>query len=719
MERNLLCSLWSICLLLLITPAMAQQHTVPDKTTPGLVTTRAAGSPGRAPGVHSPARPVHPGFPTMHPTPQMAGGQRGGGPANDEACDAPVDALAIGSALDWSGTLAGANEDFGAPAVWQAFTITECAVVALDWCGSSDHDPSNVLLMDGSCESLPDNVYWPAYPFPECGDGNPITTFHGLAPGTYFVLIRDFAGSAGTYSIHVSASACPPPPPNDEACDVAPEALATGSSLTWNGTMAGASDTEGMGMNTVWEAFTLAECADVTFNWCGSSTDALAYSFGLVTGDCDDPDNWNMFYTSWSLTDCGDGNILTTAYGLQPGTYHVMIYAGPIDTYTAEVSAVTCAPPPANDHCGDVEAQALAIGDTLTFTGQVSSATADGDFGPDFPGGQTIHTVWHAFTTTECANITVSYCGMDDPYWTYFTFLSTFCPVDSAFIPGSYDWQQCSNSGVTIQYWDLPAGTYYLSVGDIDGYDWPYTVEVHATACGPYCAAWALNTFAFYEKISQVTFAGIDHSSTLGIGYESFLEDTAHVQRGGTYPITINLSNGYDGDQVLAWIDLDGDNVFQDDELVFSSELSAGPFSGTVTIPWDAAIGSTRLRVRMHDAGHPDWANDAPCGMASYGQVEDYTVLIDVGTGLAEPVQDRLGVMPNPATDHLAITFTSTARPLHLLMCDATGRVVLEQPVAGTSGPLLLDLGSLERGLYVVQVSFADGTQAVERVVKE
>lgn len=665
------------------------------------------------------ARPGHPGFRALHHAPQAAGGQRGGAPPNDEPCDAPVDALAVGGSVDWSGSLAGAtdSEGLGAPSVWQAFTITECADVTLDWCGSTDYDPSDVLIADGDCDALPNNVYWPASPFSECEDGNLVINFYGLPPGNYFVLVRDFAESGGTYSIHASASACSPPPPNDEACDVTPDVLAVGSSVTWNGTMVGATDQEGFGMNTVWEAFTLAECADVTFDWCGSTSEWMTSSFTLVTGDCDDPDNWNMFNPSMSLTDCGDGALLTTAYGLQAGTYYVVIYAGATDTYTAEVSAVSCAPPPANDHCGDVVPQALSIGGSLAFTGHVSSATADGDFGPDFPWDQTVHTVWHAFTTTECANITVSYCGMEQPYFSAWIFLATACPAGADNMLGSYDWEQCADGNMTVMFWDLPAGTYYLPVGDQGGYDWPYSIEVQASACGPYCAAWALSTIVNYEKISEVSFAGIDRSSTSGLGYEDFLQDTAQVVRGGSYPITIALSNGYEGDQVLAWIDFDGDEVFQEDELVFSSEVGAGPYTGTVTIPADATIGNTRMRLRMHDAGHPDWANDAPCGMADYGQVEDYTVRIDLGTGIAEAVQGRFTAMPNPANDHLSIVFASGTHPAQLTLVDATGRVVLEQIV--TSGPVHLDLAGMDHGLYVVHVRFSDGTLAVERVVKE
>lgn len=721
MKRSYLYPLLIACALLLSAQAMAQGSAPPVKTAHGLVATRPNGAMLRPHAGHSLGLPGHPALAPTHHAPPATGSQRGSAPPNNECTGAlPLDVVALADCgtLDVTGDNSQATlstdpmtcdeSNAGFQDVWYSFNsgthtqvqaaigmirMADCVLEAQEGCGG------NIV-------------------------GCTIGTVLILAvnPNTDYVLRvasnTDF-GNGGAFTICVSSVSDSPPPPNDEICDVVPQALVVGNSLTWNGTMAGATDQEGLGVNTVWEAFTLDECADVTFNFCGSSSQWITSSFTLVTGDCDDPDNWDMFNASTSLTDCGDGTLLTTAYGLQAGTYYVVIYAEPTDTYTAEVSAATCAPPPANDHCGDVVPEALPIGGSLTFTGHVSSATADGDYGPDFPGDQTVHTVWHAFTTTECANITVSYCGMEHPYSSAWIFLSTSCPVGADFIPGSFDSEQCADGNMTVMFWDLPAGTYYLPLGDQGGYDWPYTVEVRATACGPYCAAWALDAAPYFEKISRVSFAGIDRSSSSGVGYESFLQDTAHVVRGGSYPITVELSHGYYGDQVLAWIDSNGDDVFQAEEQVLATALSAGPYTGTITIPADAAIGNTRMRLRMHDAGHPNWANAAPCGMADYGQVEDYTVLIDVGSGVRETVQDRFAAMPNPATDQLALTFVQGARPLQVIMNDATGRTVLNESVATGNGPVLMDLGGMERGLYLVQVRFADGTQAVERVVKE
>lgn len=227
-----------------------------------------------------------------------------------------------------------------------------------------------------------------------------------------------------------------------------------------------------------------------------------------------------------------------------------------------------------------------------------------------------------------------------------------------------------------------------------------------------------MNTIAFYEKISQVSFGGVERPSTLGLGYESFLEDTAHVVRGGSYPITVTLSNGYPGDQVLGWIDFNGDNMFQSEELVLSTELSAGPYTDTIIIPANAVIGTTRMRIRMHDAGHPDWANDQPCGMATFGQVEDYSVNIGLAQGIHATAPDRFTLTPNPATDQVTIAFGTGTSPVRLALHDATGRTLYEKAVRATNGTITMDLGHMASGLYLLQATYTDGTQTVQRLMK-
>lgn len=201
-------------------------------------------------------------------------------------------------------------------------------------------------------------------------------------------------------------------------------------------------------------------------------------------------------------------------------------------------------------------------------------------------------------------------------------------------------------SGVTYQWQSSPDGTTWTNItgatsstytttltaqtryrcnvtcGGNTGTSAPVTVNLTPPS-GCYCAAGATSTA--FEKISNVTFNTINNNSTSTAGYENFLTVSTQVIKGQVLPISVSLASGFSTDQVFVWIDFNQNGSFSDaGELVYTSAQGVGPHVGNVTIPATALTGSTRMRVRMHDASLG--ANSTPCGNSTYGQVEDYTV---------------------------------------------------------------------------------------------
>ena len=143
-----------------------------------------------------------------------------------------------------------------------------------------------------------------------------------------------------------------------------------------------------------------------------------------------------------------------------------------------------------------------------------------------------------------------------------------------------------------------------------------------------YCAARGL-FLTGGEKISNVTFANINNSSTSVAEYENFTTVSSGVTPSNTYNLSVTLANSYSGDKVYCWIDYNANGSFTDPgEAVFTSATGAGPFlNNPITIPATATLGYTRMRLRLDDTnGAP--SNATPCGDAQWGQVEDYTLLI-------------------------------------------------------------------------------------------
>jgi len=636
-------------------------------------------------------------------------------PVNDDACTVVPAQLAIGGTLQWSGTTAGAIDQ----SVAEAFTLSTCANITLDWCGSAPAYYSFfVTSFTGECDSL---VFYKnaSQVAPDCGHGNPVSTIYALAPGTYYILVFDVtAGAGSTYNVSVSASECDPVPANDLICNAISQSLSIGDSISFDGTLAGALDTEESGQVSVWEAFTLTECADVIFNWCGSQSSGQWANFTLLSGDCTDPDSLSTLSVVSGPENCDDGSRTRIAYILNPGLYYIQVLDpdGSYPDYQFTASANTCSPLPTNDNCSTVSAQILTTAAPLTFTGSTIGASSAGDFGPGWINQQA-PTLWHAFTINSCSHVTVRYCNTTPAFGSVWSFISSNCPVDSVFIPGSVDFQQCEGNA-TIIYYDLPAGTYNLPVMQKGiNATGPYSITVSAENCGLYCIGYALNTVPFYEKISNVNFAGIDNSSESGLGYEDFTAISATVLKGESYPLTVTLSNGYPFDHVYAWIDFNQDNSFGDDEIVFNSDTSSGPYSGDILIPANAGTGITRMRFRMDDVAEGHGSNNDACGYATYGQVEDYTLFIDTETGINLINSDSWSLYPNPGNGNFTLRNGGENASVLIEIIDVGGRIIhSEKCMISANGIHTVSPSSIATGIYTVRIS-TDNLQASRRIV--
>lgn len=152
-----------------------------------------------------------------------------------------------------------------------------------------------------------------------------------------------------------------------------------------------------------------------------------------------------------------------------------------------------------------------------------------------------------------------------------------------------------------------------------------YSSSINFTTLG-YCEAGANNIT--YEKISNITFNEINNNSNSTAGYEDFTHISTDVEQGNSYGFTASTTGpSFPSDQVLVWVDFNQDGDFSDEgEQVLATTTNTSPWQGTITIPNDALLGETRMRVRLYDTGlNP---NATPCGNSGFGQVEDYTLNI-------------------------------------------------------------------------------------------
>ncbi len=131
-------------------------------------------------------------------------------------------------------------------------------------------------------------------------------------------------------------------------------------------------------------------------------------------------------------------------------------------------------------------AEELAIGASLTFNGDSEGATLTDDAVEGSLIAQVgLPNVWHAFTLTECADLTVAYCGTDPAFSNVWNLLATSCPADELVFSVSNNTEDCPDGNRTAYYTAVQAGTYYIPVlvDPFSNSEGPYTVTVSAVEC--------------------------------------------------------------------------------------------------------------------------------------------------------------------------------------------------------------------------------------------
>lgn len=183
--------------------------------------------------------------------------------------------------------------------------------------------------------------------------------------------------------------------------------------------------------------------------------------------------------------------------------------------------------------------------------------------------------------------------------------------------------------------------------------------------------------------------------------------DGGYVAAGSTNSTNGDVS-GFHGGAIDAWVvrlDNTGNLQWQ---MCMGGSGSDGVNSIQQTLDGGyLAVGSTK-------------SNDGDVSGNHIGNFDAWVVKLGVeGVGVAERKAEKFIVAPNPAHESVTIKLDSHTWPLYVELRDVAGRMVLVQTITNVSVPITLDLTRFEHGLYFVQLHFADGTQAIERLVKQ
>jgi hypothetical protein len=145
------------------------------------------------------------------------------------------------------------------------------------------------------------------------------------------------------------------------------------------------------------------------------------------------------------------------------------------------------------------------------------------------------------------------------------------------------------------------------------------------------------NTGGSCQYITNVTYADINNTTgdSGGGGPVNYTSIVANVARGATNTISVTVNYCWSTPTLFAFIDWNRNGILNDAGEVYTiytfPTSGNGPFTMNITVPSDAVLGNTRMRVMFQW----NWSNPEsdPClSNGFWGEVEDYTVNISEGT---------------------------------------------------------------------------------------
>ncbi|MBT8448111.1 MAG: fibronectin type III domain-containing protein, partial [Gammaproteobacteria bacterium] len=235
-------------------------------------------------------------------------------------------------------------------------------------------------------------------------------------------------------------------------------------------------------------------------------------------------------------------------------------------------------------------------------------------------------------------------------------------------VPTNLSSASISASEATISWDNIPSATYDLRYKAVASSTWidvldlsatstiltgltastNYEVQVRSkcdTATSAYTSSITFSTTAVnycasnggdattYFYTNNVSFGTINNNSTSNAaGYEDFTAISTSLEQNTTH--TISVSKYYIGTQyplaTSVWIDFNKDGDFGDagEQVLTNGASTASPITANITIPNDALVGTTRMRVTNKYYSTAGSTATDPCESFGYGEVEDYTINI-------------------------------------------------------------------------------------------
>jgi hypothetical protein len=188
--------------------------------------------------------------------------------------------------------------------------------------------------------------------------------------------------------------------------------------------------------------------------------------------------------------------------------------------------------------------------------------------------------------------------------------------------------------------------------------------------------------------------------------YSNYTSLSTNVSVGVPTSITVTRGRNYSTNVVVIFCDWNNNGLFTDaGETVYTSAVGSGPFTTNITPPVSAISGTVRMRIRLTDSN--SGPNYTPCGTSSYGEVEDYSLVVgahgpvapgDVSKDSSIPNTILLSVYPNPSSGSFTVQGEKAGE--YYLM-DEAGKLILSFTLSADNKFTKI-INDLADGLYIV-----------------
>ncbi len=197
-------------------------------------------------------------------------------------------------------------------------------------------------------------------------------------------------------------------------------------------------------------------------------------------------------------------------------------------------------------------------------------------------------------------------------------------------------------------------------------------------------------------------------------------EYTAEFNSGDTYQFIV-YTGSEDAEQVKIFIDWNDDGELDEFTELVMNETAYVNHDTYFTIPTDASVArNKRLRMRVM-AAIVDQGNfiGGPCDDVFWGEIEDYSVIVDKVEGIEELSLGNVEVYPNPSNGNFAIKSAISLDDVSIY--NTLGKLVYQENVAksrSAQGKELSIQANLNKGVYFVRLNAGDRRTTVKLVVQ-